>query len=114
MNTRDKLKIMDQVKAANKQHVKDWKQRHPEKVACDDCTDRGHCPEYQSGALCVADRKEIRGVVITKSTVVETVASLRSEGKSNQEIEDEFKDALKAQLITVDVYSDAMIAIYGR
>lgn len=56
MNTRDKLKLMDQVKAANEQHVKDWKQSCPEKVACDDCTDKGHCPEYQSGAACVADR----------------------------------------------------------
>lgn len=114
MNTRDKLKIMDQVKAANEQHVKDWKQHHTEKVACDDCTDRGQCPEYQSGALCVADRKEVKGAVITKSTVAETVSSLRSEGKSNQEIEDEFKAALKARLITVDVYSVAMNEIYGR
>ncbi len=114
MNTRDKLKIMDQVKAANEQHVKDWKQRHPEKVACDDCTDGGHCPEYQSGAVCVVDRTEVNGMVITKSTVAETVSSLRSEGKSNQEIEDEFKAALKAHLITVDVYGDAMTEIYGR
>lgn len=31
----------------------------PEKVMCDCCTDKGHCPEYQSGAACVADRKEV-------------------------------------------------------
>lgn len=55
MNTRDKLKIMDQVKAANEQHVKDWKQRQ-EKVVCDNCTDKGHCPEYESGSVCVNER----------------------------------------------------------
>ena len=27
-----------------------------EKVVCDSCTDKGHCPEYKSGALCVIDR----------------------------------------------------------
>lgn len=32
MNTRDKLKLMDQVKTTNEQHVKDWKQSRPEKV----------------------------------------------------------------------------------
>lgn len=25
-------------------------------LTCDKCTDRGHCPESQSGALCVYDR----------------------------------------------------------
>jgi len=28
----------------------------PEKVVCDECSDRGHCPEYQPGAPCAADR----------------------------------------------------------
>lgn len=32
--------------------------RRPEKVACDCCTDRGHCPEYVPGAPCVKDREE--------------------------------------------------------
>ena len=32
----------------------------PEKMVCDECTDKGHCPEYQSGAVCVTDRgKEV-------------------------------------------------------
>lgn len=30
--------------------------RQPEKVVCDECSDRGHCPEYQPGAPCAADR----------------------------------------------------------
>lgn len=30
--------------------------RRPEKVSCDRCTDKGHCDEYVSGAVCVNDR----------------------------------------------------------
>ena len=30
--------------------------RRPEKVTCDRCTDRGHCPEHIRGAACVAER----------------------------------------------------------
>lgn len=26
------------------------------RATCDTCTDKGHCPEYRAGALCVADR----------------------------------------------------------
>ena len=29
-----------------------------EKVKCDVCTDKEHCPEYIPGAACVEDRKE--------------------------------------------------------
>lgn len=29
-----------------------------EKLKCDNCTDKGHCPEYVSGAVCVEDRKK--------------------------------------------------------
>lgn len=114
MNNGDKLKVMDQVKAANERHIKRWMQSRPEKVTCDNCTDKGHCPEYQSSAACIVDRKEGVNVEITKSTVASTVAALRDGGKTPQEIEDEFKAALKARLITVDTYSDAMIEIYGR
>ena len=28
----------------------------PEVVVCDNCSDAGHCPEYEAGAKCVADR----------------------------------------------------------
>lgn len=28
------------------------------KVMCDNCTDKGHCPEYVPGTVCVKDRKE--------------------------------------------------------
>lgn len=28
-----------------------------ESVSCDNCTDRGHCPEYTPGAMCVNDRR---------------------------------------------------------
>ena len=30
--------------------------RRPEKVVCDECSDRGHCPEYKPGAPCAPDR----------------------------------------------------------
>lgn len=30
--------------------------RRPEKVTCDHCSDRGHCPEHVQGAACAADR----------------------------------------------------------
>ena len=36
--------------------------RQAETVSCDNCTDRGHCPEYQSGAACVLDRKTEGGL----------------------------------------------------
>lgn len=29
-----------------------------EKLTCDNCTDKGHCPEYIPGAVCIKDRKE--------------------------------------------------------
>ena len=31
--------------------------RRPEKVTCDRCSDRGHCPEHIRGAACAADRE---------------------------------------------------------
>ena len=27
-------------------------------LTCDCCTDRGHCPEYVPGGVCVADREK--------------------------------------------------------
>lgn len=27
-----------------------------DRLNCDNCTDRGHCPEYVTGSLCAADR----------------------------------------------------------
>lgn len=30
--------------------------RRPEKIRCDNCTDKGHCPEYIRGAACVNNR----------------------------------------------------------
>lgn len=30
-----------------------------EKLKCDNCTDKGHCPEYKSGAVCVNDRERV-------------------------------------------------------
>lgn len=32
------------------------KAQQSETLTCDDCTDRGHCSEVQSGALCAYDR----------------------------------------------------------
>lgn len=40
----------EEIEALKAQH------RQPEKVVCDCCTDRGHCPEFESGAACVVDR----------------------------------------------------------
>lgn len=65
MNTRDRLKIMEQVNAANEQHIKDWKQR----VVCDRCTDNRHCPEYQPGAVCVNDRNMKEAFQMSKMTM---------------------------------------------
>ena len=30
--------------------------RFPDPLTCDNCTDRGHCPESQSGAPCAYNR----------------------------------------------------------
>lgn len=65
MNTRDRLKIMEQVNAANEQHIKDWKQR----LVCDRCTDKGHCPEYQPDAVCVNDRNMKEAFQMSKMTM---------------------------------------------
>lgn len=29
-----------------------------EPLTCDRCTDKGHCPEYKAGAVCVIERKK--------------------------------------------------------
>lgn len=34
-----------------------------EKVKCDICTDKGHCPEYAPGAFCVKERKPVNDLV---------------------------------------------------
>lgn len=65
MNTRDRLKIMEQVNAANEQHIKDWKQR----LVCDRCTDNGHFPEYQPDAVCVNDRNLKEAFQMSKMTM---------------------------------------------
>ena len=49
---------------------------------------------------------------ITPATVKETVAGLKKAGMSAQDIEDMFKNALKAKYIGIDVYYKAMVAIY--
>lgn len=45
---------------------------------------------------------------ITKKTIKAVIQSMKSSGASAQDIEDNFKAALKAQLITLDVYCMAM------
>lgn len=49
---------------------------------------------------------------ITKETVKAVAAEMKANGSSAQEIEDNFKAALKAQLISIDVYCMAMEEIY--
>ncbi len=48
----------------------------------------------------------------TKKAIKAVVASMKAEGRSNQEIEDNFKAALKLRSISVDAYSVAMEEIY--
>jgi len=50
---------------------------------------------------------------ITKETVKEVVTEKLNAGLSQQEIEDEFKLALKQKSISVDVYCAAMEVIYA-
>ena len=50
---------------------------------------------------------------ITPATVQSTVAGFKKAGMSNQDIENMFKDALKVKYISIDVYYEAMRAIYG-
>ena len=49
---------------------------------------------------------------LTKETILATVADLK-QTKSQQEIEDYFKAALKIRTITLDNYCAAMEAIYN-
>lgn len=49
---------------------------------------------------------------ITKETVKATVASMKAEGKTSQEIENDFKAALKIRAISLDTYCAAMDEIY--
>lgn len=64
-----------------------------EKVYCDGCTDKGHCPEYKAGAVCVNDRErrikyKIRDndyfrVLLEKQGVIGASADEILEGLSN-------------------------------
>ena len=49
---------------------------------------------------------------ITKKTVKSVVSSMKTEGKTNQEIENVFKAALKIRAISLDTYCAAMEEIY--
>lgn len=51
--------------------------------------------------------------VITPATAQATVAGLKKAGMSTQDIEDMFKNAMRAKYIGIDVYYEAMRAIYG-
>ena len=45
-------------------------------TTCDVCTDRGHCPEYQSGAACAADRKNKGDFTMSKITMSDVSCDL--------------------------------------
>ena len=49
---------------------------------------------------------------ITPATVRATVADYKRKGMSDQAIEDLFKEALKVKYIGIDIYYEAMRAIY--
>lgn len=38
------------------EEIEALKAREAEPLTCDECTDWGHCPESQNGALCAYDR----------------------------------------------------------
>lgn len=50
---------------------------------------------------------------ITKGTVKAVIQDMKSNGNPVQEIENDFKSALKAKLINLDVYCMAMEEIYA-
>ena len=56
--------------------------------------------------------EEEHNMKITKETVKAVVASMSREGKTAQEIEDNFKAALQQRLISVDIYCMAMNELY--
>lgn len=45
-------------------------------TTCDVCTDSGHCPEYQSGAACVADRNIKEDFTMSKITMSDVSCDL--------------------------------------
>ncbi len=49
---------------------------------------------------------------ITPSVVKTTVAGFKKSGMTDEAIENMFKDALKVRYISIDVYYEAMKAIY--
>ena len=49
---------------------------------------------------------------ITKESIKGYIQTRKSTGASNQEIEDDFKNALRCKLLTVDDYYTAMKEIY--
>ena len=51
-------------------------------------------------------------MTIEKNTIKKLVSEMLKDGKTQQEIEDSFKNALKAKLISVTDYCNAMEIIY--
>lgn len=60
----------------------------------------------------VTRAKERLKMKITKETVVAVVTEMKATGKPEQEIENNFKAALKNGLVDVDIYCMAMEEIY--
>ncbi len=51
-------------------------------------------------------------MTITKDVIKVYIEGRRNDGANNQEIEDDFKNALRCKLINVDYYYEAMKIIY--
>lgn len=51
---------------------------------------------------------------VEKNVINTWVVNNRRTGRSNQDIENDFKDMLKAKFIDVDDYSNVMDLIYGE
>lgn len=53
-------------------------------------------------------------IVIHKDTIDSVIELMRADNKTNQEIEDCFKAALRKKVIKLDTYCEAMKKIYGE
>ena len=53
-------------------------------------------------------------MVITREAMIETINEMRMEGRSNEEIDDYFKEAMKQRLISLDSYFMVRDLIYKK
>lgn len=86
-----------------------------EKLLCDLCTDKGHCPEYIPGAPCILERrvnKNPDGTLKWKTADLLAAALKLAKDYNAQFSENCIKALLKVRDITVDQYCAVMKALY--